>query len=187
MPDPDSVDQPDIELPEQTPATGAEMFALIKSVQSKTLGKQAQLVDSISRETPGGTLQAPEPETPDSADDGEGLYFGLAIARFPKLLGVRVNITHKDETVQLRSDISIEYTWTHPVAYLDDALIEFVSNEGIPRALTTAAAILSDVAASVGRNIENSSVRMQSDLIEYFQRTFNGQTWGPPTEKSQAP
>ncbi|KLN67592.1 hypothetical protein ABM90_31080 [Rhodococcus erythropolis] len=117
-------------------------------------------------------------------NDENGLYFGIAIAKLPHLLGVRVNITHKDETVELRSDVSVEYTWDQPVNYLDDPLVEFVSREGIPRALATASAILSDVAVSVGRSVENSSLRMQDELVEYFRTTYDQRTRESHQEES---
>lgn len=173
MPDVD----PKSDAPTFTPATAADMLANVSSLASKTLGKHAQIIDSVALNRSGSTLSMPVAENAPDDDDDEGLYFGIAIAKLPHLLGVRVNITLKDDTVELRSDVSVEYTWAEPVNYLDEPLVDFVSREGIPRALTTASAILSDIATSVGRSIENSSLRMHSELVEYFQKTYDTRIW----------
>jgi hypothetical protein len=161
---PEASDQDDT----RTPSTFGEMIGLIDSVHSKTLGRSAQLLDKVARDRE----RIVRPPAQEEDDDDDGLSVGIAIAKLPNLLGVRVNITQRDAHVLLNSDISMEYTWSHPVTYEDDPFVDFIVHEGIPRALTTAAAILSDTAASVGRTVENPSVNMQQQLIEHFLQTY---------------
>lgn len=142
------------------------LFGRVADVKMIVFAKSAERLSSDHLN------EAPIEDESDSQQPN-GVNLGLSIAVRSQSLGVRVRLEEERVEARLLADVAVEFDWDGPIDYSASAIRDFVRNDGIPRALASASAILCDLATSVGLTITNHSFGAQEAVLEHFDSSFD--------------
>jgi len=117
-------------------------------------------------------------------DDGEDVNIGISVAIRRNSLGIRIRLQDENPHWSVMADVALEYNWDGPVDYDVDEVRHFMSGEGIPRSLASAAAIYCDAAMSIGVKVTNHSFAAQGAVIDHFNSSFSSEDLFNIAEKS---
>lgn len=145
------------------PKTEDELRQLVKDVQTRTYCKSAE-----------HKARLPQDDGREDDETGDfGVSITLAVATRQESLGVRISIRNESDEHLVRSDVALEYSWSRAVHYEESSLKSFLVSEGIPRALTSSAAILVDAARAIGQKVNIPAFDAQQALVDRFLQSFN--------------